>query len=215
LSDPPAPTSGTGAPLDVVALLDELQAIGRTGLHYAEDPFDRARCERLVEIAARGYAEVSGLDVEEVRNRFRTDIGYVTAKVGADGAVFDDDGRILLIRRADDNRWGLVAGWVDPNESPEQTLAREFLEELGVAGRVEELAGVFHRPANSGTGPHSVISVVYLCSITSRAFTFQPHEVLDAQWCRIEDVTEWHLNHDVLANGARDAWRRRRGNAAS
>ena len=44
-------------------------------------------------------------------SRFRADIGYVTAKVGADGAVFDDDDRILLVtpgrrRRGDSSRAG-------------------------------------------------------------------------------------------------------------
>jgi ADP-ribose pyrophosphatase YjhB (NUDIX family) len=198
------------APLDVVALLDEIRAIGRTGLQYTENPFERARCERLLELASRGYADITGADAGELQGRFLAETGYVTAKVGADGAVFDDDDRILLVRRADDGRWGLVAGWVDANESPASTLAREFVEEIGVVGRVEELVGVFHRPANVGWGPHSVISVVYLCSIASHLFTFQPHEVLEARWYDIDDVDDWHLNHEVLARGAREAWWRRR-----
>src|SRR4029079_1850023 len=126
---------------DVVTLLDEIRAIARSGLHYAENPFDRARCERLLEIAAQGYDDVTGLESEVVRARFLAETGYATAKVGADGAVFDDDGRVLLIRRADDGLWGLVAGWVDPNEAPEQTIVREFGEELGVVGHIEQFVG--------------------------------------------------------------------------
>jgi ADP-ribose pyrophosphatase YjhB (NUDIX family) len=125
--------------------------------------------------------------------------------------VFDAQDRILLVRRADDGAWGLVAGWVDPNEAPEQTLVREFEEELGVEGRVERLAGAFFRPANAGYGPHSVISLVYLCSIRSHNFTFQPHEVLEAAWHDIDAVPDWHLNHETLARGAREAWWRFRG----
>ena len=196
--------------MDLITLLDEIRAMGQTGLHYAEDPFDRARCERLVELASRGYGEIYGADPAEMRARFLADTGYVTAKVGADGAVFDADDRVLLVRRADDNRWGLVAGWVDPNESPEQTLVREFAEELGVEGRVERFAGPFFRPANSGSGPHSVISLVYLCSITSHRFALQPHEVLEAAWHDVDDDIEWHLNHEALARGAREAWWRHR-----
>ena len=141
---------------DVVALLDEVRAIARTGLHYAENPFDRARYERLLEIAAQGYADVTGLESDVVRARFLAEIGYATAKVGADGAVFDDDDRVLLVRRADDGKWGLVAGWVDPNEAPEETIVREFAEELGVVGRVEQLVGTCFRPANAGYGPARV-----------------------------------------------------------
>jgi ADP-ribose pyrophosphatase YjhB (NUDIX family) len=192
--------------VDVVTLLDEVRAIARSGLSFAENPFDRARYERLLEIAAQSYGDVSGLDSDVVRARFLAETGYMTAKVGADGAVFDDDGRVLLIRRADDGLWGLVAGWVDPGEPPEHTIVREFLEEIGVNGRIERLVGTCFRPANAGYGPHSVISLVYICTIDSHDFRFQPHEVLEAAWHHIDEVTDWHLNHEQLARLAFAAW---------
>lgn len=192
--------------LDVVALLDEVRAIAQNGLTYADNPFDRARYERLLELAIDGYADRSGLEPGTVRERFVRDLGYVTAKVGVDGAVFDDDERLLLIRRADDGRWGFVSGWLDPNESPEAALAREFREEVGVDARVDRLAAVVSRPAGVH-GPHSVVSLVYLCSIVSQDFTLEPHEVLDVGWRRVEDVEVWHHNHHDLAVRAREAWR--------
>ena len=42
--------------LDVFALLDEVQAIARTGLHFSENPFDRDRYTRLLDTAERQYA---------------------------------------------------------------------------------------------------------------------------------------------------------------
>jgi ADP-ribose pyrophosphatase YjhB (NUDIX family) len=198
-------------PIDVVGLLDEIRALARTGLHYTDDPFDRARYERLLELASHGYADVFGAEPESLRTRFLAQTGYATAKVGADGAAFDDDDRILLVRRADDGRWGLVAGWVDPNESPRETLVREFREEVGVDARVDRLAGAFSRIGSASEGPHSVISLVYLCSVRQHTFTYQPHEVLEAGWYDVDDVTEWHLNHERLARAARDAWWRVRG----
>lgn len=144
-----------------------------------------------------------------MRDRFARDLGYVTAKVGVDGAVFDDDERLLLIRRADDDRWGLVSGWLDPNESPEHALAREFREEIGADATVERLAAVVARAAGPH-GPHSVVSLVYLCSIERPEFTLEPHEVREVAWHRIEDVHDgWHHNHHDLARRARDAWRQR------
>jgi ADP-ribose pyrophosphatase YjhB (NUDIX family) len=199
---------------DVVTLLDEIRAIARSGLSFAEDPFDRERCQRLLELASQGYADITGLDSEVVKVRFLADTGYATTKLGADGAVFDEDGRILLVRRADDNTWGLVAGWVDPNERPEDTIVREFGEELGVVGRVEELVGACFRPASAEMGPHSVVSLVYLCAIESRDFHFQAHEVLEAGWHDIDAVTDWHLNHEQLARFAYDGWLRRRDRSA-
>jgi ADP-ribose pyrophosphatase YjhB (NUDIX family) len=197
--------------MDLITLLDEIRALARTGLHYAENPFDRARCTRLLELAAQGYADVLDIEPDELRRRFMAETGYATTKLGADGAVFDGDDRILLVRRADDGKWGLVAGWVDPNESPEETLVREFEEEIGVVGRVDRLVGAVFRGASAAYGPHSVISLVYLCSVRSRAFTLQPHEVLEAGWHDIDEITDWHLNHEVLARAAREAWWRVQG----
>lgn len=159
----------------------------------------------MLAIAAEGYGEIAGIEPEAVRARFLAETGYATAKVGADAAIFRDDDRILLLRRADDGKWGLVSGWVDPDESPEQTLVREIAEEIGVRGRVDQLVGAFARPAGTET-PHGTVSIVYLCSIESNAFRLQPHEVLEVAWHEIESVTDWHHAHGTWARVAREAW---------
>jgi ADP-ribose pyrophosphatase YjhB (NUDIX family) len=183
-------------------------------LHYSENPFDRARYEQLLALASREYAERSSLTAEEVRARFDAEIGYQTARVGADAAVFDEHDRALLVRRVDDGKWGLVAGWVDPNESPAETAVRELAEEAGVAARVERLAGVFFRPAHRDEHPHGFVSVLYLCSITGGSLRPQPHEVREIAWRHPDDVAtgEWHQHHAMLTRAALEAhWRRRAG----
>jgi 8-oxo-dGTP pyrophosphatase MutT (NUDIX family) len=201
-------------PHDAFALLDEVQAIARTGLHYCENPFDRDRYTRLLEAALREYTARTSLDTAEIRARFDAEIGYVTAKVGADAAVFDEHDRILLVHRADDGKWGLISGWVDPNESPEQTVVRELGEEAGVQARVGRLVGVFYREARADEHPHGTVSVVYLCSIIGGSPTPQLHEVTELAWRAIDDVPagEWHHHHARLARAALAAhWRARTG----
>lgn len=201
-------------PLDVFALLDEVQAIARSGLHYTDNPFDRDRYTRLLEAALREYDARTSIGRDAIRDRFDADIGYATAKVGADAAVFDADDRILLVHRVDDGKWGLVAGWVDPNESPEHTVVRELAEEAGIVARVDGLVGVFFRPATVDGHPHGTVSIVYLCSITGGRPTPQLHEVSEVAWKVIDDVPadDWHHNHGDLARAARDAlWRSRAG----
>lgn len=46
------------------------------------------------------------------------------------GVVFSDDGRILL--RIEDNKYKLTGGKPEENESYEETLKREYIEELNV-----------------------------------------------------------------------------------
>lgn len=199
-------------PHDVLSLADEVQAIARTGLHYSDNPFDRERYSRLLAAAEREYSSVTGLATEVVAERLAADLGYVTAKVGADAAVFDERDRVLLVRRVDDGKWGLVAGWVDTNESPEQTVVRELAEEAGVEARIDRLVGVFFREAAATTTPHGTVSVVYLCSITGGSLRAQPHEVLELAWRAIDDVEPhgWHHHHELLARAALETRRRTR-----
>ena len=200
--------------LDVFALLDEVQAIARTGLHYSENPFDRERYTRLLAAAQREYTTRTTLEPAALGARFENEIGYITAKVGTDAAIFDEQERILLVHRADDAKWGLIAGWIDQNESPEQTIVREIAEEAGVKARVDRLVGVFFREARAGEQPHGTVSVVYLCSIISGEPRPQLHEVSEVAWRRIDDVpaADWHHHHQHLARAALDAhWQARAG----
>jgi 8-oxo-dGTP pyrophosphatase MutT (NUDIX family) len=192
-----------------LTVLDEVRAIAQTGLHYSTDPYDRERCTRLLDLAARGYADALDLPEPEVRARLARDLGYQSAKVGADAAIFDDDGRVLLVHRADDRRWGLISGWVDPGETPTETVVREVHEEVGLHVTEFSLVDVVGRPAGTEFGPHAVVSVLYLCTIGPGAVTIS-HEAVAAAYRNPEDVEDWHANHRLLAGMARDAWNARR-----
>lgn len=187
--------------IDLLHVLDELQAVARTGLLYATDPYDRERYERLLALSVEGYAEALALPPPEVRSRLAEDLGYVTAKVGAEAAIFDDDDRILLIRRSDDACWGLVSGYIDAGESPAETIVREVREEIGLVATIEALVDVFGRRASAEYGPHGTVGVLYLCSVAPGEVTLS-HETLDARYWSIDDVEPWHKNHETYARAA-------------
>lgn len=56
----------------------------------------------------------------------------------AGGAVFRPNGRVLLLRRADERRWCLPKGGVEDGETPQEAALREIQEESGITGRVVE-----------------------------------------------------------------------------
>ena len=199
--------------MDLPAYLDEVQSIARTGLHYSPTVFDRERFERLLDLTSAVYADLTGVDAAALRERFAREVGYVTAKVGVELALVDDDGRLLVVRRADDGRWAIVSGYLDPNEHPADGAAREAAEELGLEVRVDELVDVYHRPAG-GWGPHSLVSVLYLGTVTRGEVALADHELLEARWAHLDEVDgEWHLEHRERAADAVARWRS--GRAAS
>jgi 8-oxo-dGTP pyrophosphatase MutT (NUDIX family) len=161
-----------------------------------------------MDLATRGYAEALDLPEPEVRERLARDLGYVSAKVGTDAAIFDADGRILLVHRSDTDNWGLISGWVDPGETPATTVVREVREEVGLTVTRSELVDVIGRPAGTRFGPHAVVSVIYLCDVAPGPITIS-HEAFAAEYRHIDDVDVWHANHEQLARVAREHWRAR------
>ncbi len=67
--------------------------------------------------------------------------------VGCSGVIFDQDRRkILLTRRADNDRWCLPGGHVEPGETVAEACIREIQEETGLQCRIVRLIGVYSSP---------------------------------------------------------------------
>lgn len=192
--------------MDILPLLDSLQTIACNGLNFSTDPYDRERYERLLQLASTYYGQALDLPAAEVRERLRKELGYITPKVGAEAAIFDAEGRLLLVRRSDDGRWCLPCGWVEPNESPAETAVREAREETGLNVRVTRLVDVFTRKPGQGFGPHSAIAILYLCDVVDGALRTS-HEVTEVCYRRIAEVSAWHERHREYAEAAQAAWR--------
>jgi 8-oxo-dGTP diphosphatase len=58
--------------------------------------------------------------------------------------IRDDDGRFLLVRHTyKGRRWAFPGGMLEPGESPQQAVAREVLEEVGLEVEVGPLVAVY------------------------------------------------------------------------
>jgi len=68
-------------------------------------------------------------------------------KASAFGAIFDDHGRILCVKRNyGDRTWTTPGGGIEPGESPFQATQREAYEESGYRVEIEHLIGVYCSP---------------------------------------------------------------------
>ncbi|HEY0184112.1 MAG TPA: NUDIX hydrolase N-terminal domain-containing protein [Rhodopila sp.] len=145
----------------------EIQAIAQTGLAFGKDPYDLDRFAALQRLAARIMAEHTDAELGRIEALFAAETGYATPKVGVRGAVFDADGRILMVREVvDENRWTLPGGWADVNQTPAQSVVREVFEESGYHVRAVKLAAVWDRArqAHPATA-FSVVRMFFVCAL--------------------------------------------------
>ncbi|MEW1798656.1 NUDIX domain-containing protein [Streptomyces virginiae] len=77
--------------------------------------------------------------------------------VSVAGIVVREDGRVLVIRRADNGAWEPPGGILERDERPEEGVLREVAEETGIEVEVERLTGVYK---NLALG---VIALVFRC----------------------------------------------------
>lgn len=149
----------------------ELQAIAQTGLAFTRDPYDRERYEALRTLASTIMAAHTGAPIQAINDLFRAERGYATPKIDVRAAVFDSEGRILMVREVlDGHRWTLPGGWADVNLTPAQNVIKEVREESGYEVRVRKLAAAWDRSRQGH--PASVFAcckLFYLCDLVGGA----------------------------------------------
>lgn len=192
--------------MDIFPLLDEIRTIARNGLHFTSDAYDRERYERLMRLATQTYSELLQVPDETIKARFLSEMGYITPKVGADAAIFNESDEILLMERSDGSGWCLPCGWVEPNEKPVEAVIREVREETGLEIEIKQLVGVFTRIPSAENGPHTMIAVVHLCEVIGGELTLS-HEGSALQYRPIDEVQNWHATHEKYARAAYKMWK--------
>jgi len=88
---------------------------------------------------------------------------------GVTGAVFDEQGRVLLVRQGYVSGWRLPGGGVGRGEAPEAAVRRELAEEVGLSGGTASLFGLYTRKAGLAT------HLVALYRIGGAAIAFKPN----------------------------------------
>ncbi len=105
---------------------------------------------------------------------------------GAAGLVRNQEGRLLFQRRADDGRWSLPGGAVDPGESPAMAVVREVREETGLTVEPVELAGVFGGAGFHVTYPNGdqvdPVIMVFECRIVGGQLGCLDGESAELRW---------------------------------
>lgn len=141
----------------------ELAAIARTGLEFTKDEYDRDRYTRTRAVA-EGLASLV-IDADFTPERpYLPDLWMATPKVGCSVAAFDDAGRVVLVRRADNGRWALPGGVAEVGDPPSANALRELHEETGFEARLERLVGVYDNKSLGSVAAYQF----YICCFRAR-----------------------------------------------
>lgn len=186
-------------------LLEEIRAIAQTGMGFTRAPFDRVRYEHLMQIVSREYAGLTDLSSDQVRERLTADLGYATPKVGVSGAVFNERGQLLLVNRVQDKTWCLPGGWADVGLTPEQSCAKEVVEETGIEVQVGPLIRIRTRMPGDFGAPHTSFHILYLCSVSGGELA-ESIETTEPGFYDIDSERPWHFDQHDEAVVARDFW---------
>jgi len=170
---------------------EALAGIARTGLAFTQSQFERERYDEILHIAGDIKAsadegrddarDADGHVIEWMKELGEGVAGYITPKVAVGAAVVNDEGKLLLIQRADSGVWLYPTGWCDVGYSAPEVVVKEVREETGIEAVPVRLIGVLDG-LRLGVSRVPLYSLVFLCRAVGGIL--HPHELecLDAGW---------------------------------
>lgn len=167
----------------------ELHSISQVGLEHAHSGYDTERYERLRQLAAEIASKQSTLSEKEVEESFAMQPGYITPKTDVRAAAIRD-GKILLVKEANDGRWSLPGGWADVGDTPSEAILREVREESGFDVRVLSVVGVYdaNRVPDKEMLPfYHAYKLLFLCEIESGEARTS-HETPDVGFFALDEI---------------------------
>ena len=181
----------------------QLHAIGKIGLEYSENEYDRERYEQILTVASEITENHSDHTHETIADVFNHESGYITPKVDVRGVVFKRN-QVLLVKEREDGKWTVPGGWADVGLTPSENVVKEIEEESGYQTKVVRLLAVYDRDKHGHWPPLAfhVYKMFFLCEIIGGAAA-DSHETSDVGFFDLNKlpelstgrVTEKQLHH--------------------
>ena len=203
-----APASSLPLAETLRQLGDQLRVIAAEGVSWSTDePYHLARYQHAARLAAELFALADTRGGQEVQRSLFEQLTHVAPAPAADAAIFDNDGGILLIRRADDGLWAMPGGAYEMGETPAEGAVREAAEETGMLVEAEDLIGVYDSRFCGTVSSLQLFQFVFLCRPVGQGQASTPHEITEMGWFAEEDLPALSPGHAVRVP---DAFRFRR-----
>ena len=115
--------------------------------------------------------------------------------------VLIEHGKILLIKRGiepDRGKWALPGGLIEENETAEQCLKREMLEETGLVVEPVKLIGIYSDPERD---PRKIIGAAYIIRKTGGELK-AGDDAGEVEWHNLEKLPHLAFDHEKIVKDA-------------
>jgi len=170
-------------------------AIANDALLYSKDQFDRARFERVRQLAAKLLTvNMEGMTPEQALELFEENDGYQTPKVDTRAVIFNDNDEVLLVKDYD-GKWALPGGWCEYDRTIFENTVKEAREEAGIEVKpVRLVAAHSHRKRNNPNSFFYVIRFFVLCDYVSGQF-HENDETSEARYFPVDKLPQDMNDH--------------------
>jgi len=114
------------------------------------------------------------------------------------------DLNVLLVKRGQEpfkGMWALPGGFMEWDESCEETAARELFEETGVKDVELKMVGVFSEPGRDPRG--TIVSVAYLGVVDGGDLELNAgDDAAEAAWFKLSDLPDLGFDHSEILKQA-------------
>ena len=116
--------------------------------------------------------------------------GFVnwTNPIPVAAAIVECSGSVLLVQNVGwpNNWYGLVTGFVESGEMPEEAVVREVKEEIGLDAEMQSFIGMyeFHRK--------NELIIAYHVTVPTLEYNLDKNEIVDAKWIEMDKVEPWN-----------------------
>lgn len=114
---------------------------------------------------------------------------------------------ILLVKRAivpERNKWSLMGGFVQEDESPEKAASRVLKQLTNLEGVYMENCGIFGEP---GREERRVVSIVYFALIDATQYRHILSEEYEAKWFPLDQHPKLIFDHEDMISAAKHTLR--------
>ena len=121
---------------------------------------------------------------------------------GTGAAIFDEQGRVLLICRRDDGRWAMPAGMMELGETVYDAMCREVREETGIEVLSATLVAIYSGPRFSWTNQfgskHQGLGFQFRVDDWRGSLVTETDETVDAGFFDPGDLPDVYPRYDEL-----------------